>query len=282
MDFIDLHIHTSASDGSDSPAEIVEKAKALGLTAIAVTDHDTLAGVEEAMARGREVNIEVIPGVELSVNYYGKNLHLLGYFTSPDNEAVANMLAASAAERSSRNERIVAMLAEAGYPITMQELSAAFPGKLLGRPHIANFLESRGCIGSVQEGFDTLLGEGQPFFIPRRSLTMGAAAAVLRDVKAVSSLAHPLKYGYTGMQWGALWQNVRCVGIAHLEAFYSGYTEEEMWELRDTAKEWDMDITGGSDYHGSDRPEVEIGFGTGDLRVPDWILEDMKTYRAEL
>ena len=281
MNFIDLHIHTTASDGTDSPRQVVEKAKELGLAAIAITDHDTLAGVEEAMETGRELGVEVIPGVELSVDYYGRNLHLLGYFTDGEAGPLRNMLAAAAAEREERNEKIVASLAAAGYPVTMEELRAENPGHLLGRPHICDLLVKKGAIASRDEGFATLLGEGKPFYIPRKNLSLATAAAVLRECRAVSSLAHPFKYGYEGMQVNAMMQNVRCCGIAHLEAFYGDYTEDQIWELRDLAKEWGMDVTGGSDYHGARRP-MQLGTGGGELRVPDWVLEDLKAYREEM
>lgn len=281
MDFIDLHIHTTASDGTDTPREVVEKAKALGLAAIAITDHDTLAGVEEAMTAGQELGVEVIPGVELSVDYYGRDLHLLGYFTDGNAAPLREMLDSAAAERERRNEKIVAALAEAGYPVSMEELREDNPGHLLGRPHIADLLVKKGAAASRNEAFEKFLGEGKPFYIPRKNISMATAAAVLRESGAVSSLAHPLKYGYEGMQVGALMQNVRCCGIEHVEAFYGDYTEDQIWELRDLAKEWGMDVTGGSDYHGA-RRGMQLGTGGGELRVPDWILEDLKAYREEM
>ena len=280
MDFIDLHIHTNASDGTDSPARVVEKARELGLAAIAITDHDTIAGVEEAQARGRELGVEVVSGVELAVDYYGRELHLLGYFVPKNAPGLERLLAEAAEQRAERNGRIIALLRQAGYPISLEELQQSFPGQSLGRPHICTLLVRKGVIPSVQEGFKTLVGAGKPYYVPRKRFSLGTAAAALREAGAVSSLAHPYKYGCEGMQMNALMQNVRCCGVAHLEAFYSDYDEEQTQELRDTAREWGMDVTGGSDYHGENRG-VQLCVGRGGLRVPDWVLEDMKSYRAE-
>lgn len=281
MNYIDLHIHTTASDGTDTPRQVVEKAKALGLAAIAITDHDTLAGVAEAMEAGKELGVEVIPGVELSVDYYGHDLHLLGYFADESAAPLRELLAAATAERNGRNEKIVSALAEAGYPVSMEELLSENPGHLLGRPHIADLLVKKGVVASRNEAFDKFLDDGKPFYIHRKNISLATAAAVLRECRAVSSLAHPLKYGFEGMQVGALMQNVRCCGIEHVEAFYGDYTEDQIWELRDLAKEWGMDVTGGSDYHGA-RRGMQLGTGGGELRVPDWVLEDMKAYREEM
>ena len=162
MERIDLHTHTLASDGSDTPAAVVQQAAALGLRAVAVTDHDTFAGLPEALAAGQRCGIEVVPGVELSTVWGGEEVHLLGYFMDTGNAALRALMTRATDERNARNETMVQRLHDAGYPITMDDLHAAFPGQtVLGRPHIAALLVQRGCIPSVSDGMRGLLGRGK-------------------------------------------------------------------------------------------------------------------------
>ena len=166
MERIDLHVHTLASDGSDAPETVVRKAAAAGLRAVAITDHDTFAGLPEALAAGTARGIEVVPGVELSTVWGGEEVHLLGYYMDTDNAALRALMTRATDERNARNETMVQRLHDAGYPITMAELHAAFPGQtVLGRPHIAALLVQRGCIPTVSDGMRGLL-PGQALLCP--------------------------------------------------------------------------------------------------------------------
>ncbi len=194
MERIDLHTHTLASDGSDAPADVVRKAAALGLRAVAITDHDTFAGLPEALAAGAACGIEVVPGVELSTVWGGEEVHLLGYFMDTEDTALRALMTRATDERNARNEAMVQRLHDAGYPITMADLHAAFPGQtVLGRPHIAALLVQRGCIASVPDGMRGLLGRGKEFYVPRYNIpledSVRARRAVCRSWRISSNTA---------------------------------------------------------------------------------------------
>ena len=201
MERIDLHTHTLASDGSDTPAAVVQQAAALGLRAVAVTDHDTFAGLPEALAAGQCCGIEVVPGVELSTVWGGEEVHLLGYFMDTGNAALRALMTRATDERNARNETMVQRLHDAGYPITMDDLHAAFPGQtVLGRPHIAALLVQRGCIASVPDGMRGLLGRGKAFYVPRYNIPLADSIRALRAAGGVPVVAHIFKYRFDDAQ----------------------------------------------------------------------------------
>lgn len=276
MKYIDLHVHSTASDGSDSPRSIVEQAAALGLAAIAITDHDSVGGVAEALEAGRELGVEVVPGIEVSSDYLDNNVHILGYFIDPASPALRPVLDWVATERNERNEKIVANLAAAGYDISMAELRQTYPGAVLGRPHFCELLMKKGYVASVKEGFDTLLGTGKPFYLPKRRISIEKAVEVIRAAGGVPVLAHPVMYGYDREGMLRLFDTVEALGIRHMEAYYSENTPgDEAWLLAEAARR-DFGVTGGSDFHGSRKPHIKLGSGRGDLRVPESLLEELK------
>ena len=276
MRYIDLHVHSTASDGTDSPASLVEQAAKLGLAAIAVTDHDSVGGVAEAVEAGRALGVEVVPGIEVSSDYLDNNVHILGYFIDPASPELRPVLDWVATERNERNEKIVANLAAAGYDISMDELRQTYPGAVLGRPHFCEFLMKKGHIASVKEGFDTLLGTGKPFYLPKRRISIEKAVEVIRAAGGVPVLAHPVMYGYDREGLGRLFDTVAALGIRHMEAYYSENTpEDETWLLAE-AERRGFGVTGGSDYHGSRKLHIRLGSGCGNLRVPESLLEELK------
>ena len=277
MKYIDLHVHSNASDGSDSPRALVERAAAAQLAAIAVTDHDCVGGLAEALCAGRELGVEVVPGIEVSTDYLDNNVHILGYFIDPAAPELRPVLYWVAIERNARNEKIVANLAAAGYDISMEELRETYPGAVLGRPHFCEFLVKKGNIASVKEGFDTLLGTGKPFYLPKRRISIQKAVEVIRAAGGIPVLAHPVMYGYDREGIERLFDTVTALGIRHVEALYSENSpEDEAWLLA-ACKRRGLGITGGSDYHGSRKPWIELGRGKGNLRVPYTVLEELKT-----
>ena len=254
MERIDLHTHTLASDGSDTPAAVVQQAAALGLRAVAVTDHDTFAGLPEALAAGQRCGIEVVPGVELSTVWGGEEVHLLGYFMDTGNAALRALMTRATDERNARNETMVQRLHDAGYPITMDDLHAAFPGQtVLGRPHIAALLVQRGCIPSVSDGMRGLLGRGKAFYVPRYNIPL---ADSIRALRAASMAADA----------GALGVEVR----------YTTYTPEQTEIAQALAARFGLAPSGGSDYHGLRKPDIALGSGRGGLRVPYAYLAGLK------
>ena len=281
MERIDLHTHTLASDGSDAPADVVRKAAALGLRAVAVTDHDTFAGLPEARAAGQRCGIEVVPGVELSTVWGGEEVHLLGYFMDTGNTALRALMTRATDERNARNETMVQRLHDAGYPITMDDLHAAFPGQtVLGRPHIAALLVQRGCIPSVSDGMRGLLGRGKEFYVPRYNIPLEESVETLRAAGGLPVVAHLFKYRYTPEQLTAMVDAATAAGAVGLEAMYTNYTPAQEQAVRVLAAERGLLCTGGTDYHGARKPDIALGRGFGNLRVPYALLEKLKEYDA--
>ena len=190
---IDLHTHSSASDGTDSPRELVAHARELGLRAIALTDHDTVDGVKEALAAGEEYGVEVLPGIEISADYLDTGAHVLGYLVDPDAPALQEVIDWFIQERETRNQAIVDKLAADGYPISIPELKEKFPHTMLGRPHIGQLLVEKGCIGSVQVAMNRWLDDGKPYFVARRHLPMKDAIRLIQAAGGVADVAHPLE-----------------------------------------------------------------------------------------
>lgn len=278
---VDLHTHSTASDGTFSPTELVRLAKDLGLRAVAITDHDTVAGVPEALKAGRELGIEVVPGIEISADYLDTGAHILGYFVDPDSPALQEVIDWFIAERVTRNQAIVDKLAAAGYPISIPELREKFPNTMLGRPHIGQLLMEKGYIGSVSEAFDRWLDDGKPYFVERKHLPAEDAIRLINQSGGVAVIAHPLEYGYDRAGIEQLIQNGLALGAVGVECHYSGYTAQEEAMLEGFAKARGMVITGGSDFHG-DRKLYQLGTGTGEMKVYYQSVIDLKNRRDEL
>lgn len=252
MDRIDLHLHTDYSDGTHSPAEVVEMAKAASLRAIAITDHDTMEGWETL---GPAEDIEIIPGIERKAEWEGIEIHVLGY------NVIWNILKAHARiidERNRRNAAIVEKLRADGIPISMEELSTRKKG-VIGRPHIAQLLVDKGYFPTVRKAFDEWLGEGQKYYAPIKKQSVPEAAAELRDAGGIVVLAHPQEYALPDKDLRRLLALCRDSGFSGMEVYYSGYSDEYIQYLLDLAKEFSLLPVGGSDYHGERRPERVIG-----------------------
>ncbi len=278
-DWIDLHVHTLASDGSDTPADVVRMAAELGLRAVAVTDHDTFAGLPEAIEAGARYGVEVVPGVELSTIYDGVEVHVLGYYMDAGHPRLRAMMARATAERNARNETMVQRLHDAGYPVTMDALHAAFPGQtMLGRPHISEYLMRHGYVASVQDGMKNLLGRGKPFYVARYNIPLEESVETLRAAGGLPVVAHLFKYRYTPEQLTAMVDAAAAAGAVGLEAMYTNYTPEQEQAVRVLAAGRGLLCTGGTDYHGARKPDIALGRGFGNLRVPYALLEGLKEY----
>lgn len=278
-DWIDLHVHTLASDGSDTPADVVRMAAELGLRAVAVTDHDTFAGLPEAIEAGARYGVEVVPGVELSTIYDGVEVHVLGYYMDAGHPRLRAMMARATAERNARNETMVQRLHDAGYPVTMDALHAEFPGQtMLGRPHISEYLMRRGYVASVQDGMKNLLGRGKPFYVARYNIPLEESVETLRAAGGLPVVAHLFKYRYTPEQLTTMVDAAAAAGAVGLEAMYTNYTPAQEQAVRVLAAERGLLCTGGTDYHGARKPDIALGRGFGNLRVPYALLEGLKEY----
>ncbi len=278
MDTVDLHVHTTASDGTYTPGETVALAREIGLAAVAITDHDTGAGVEPALAAGRALGVEVIPGIELSAGYGSGGVHILGLFIDPDAAALRQALGWIVAERERRNREIVAAMAADGIPIRLERLrAAAGDGAVLGRPHIARWLAENGYVSAVSEAFDRYLGRGRPYYRPRRRIPLGDAVRCIRDAGGVAVIAHPYEYGFEGPAWEAFIRAAADAGCRGMECVYSGYTPDQIRALLDAAARYGLAVSGGSDFHGAVKPHIRLGWGVaGEVSVPASVLAGLR------
>lgn len=276
---VDLHLHSTASDGTDTPAELVRKAKVLGLSAIALTDHDTLRGLPEARAAARELGLELVPGCELSTATPFGEMHLLAFWPEETPESTA-ALEGQVRNRTRRNLKIIARLAELGINITEDELTTEAGGKIIGRPHIAAALLRRGVVRTRLEAFSRFLGKDGAAYVPRELLTPLEGLALLRSLGAVTAVAHPLLLR-APLNWlGQCLDELTEAGLDALEAYHSEHNAAQVRRLVDLAAARGLLLCGGSDYHGQNKPDVALGSGRGGLRVPACLLDKLKERRA--
>ena len=281
MGNIDLHIHTTASDGTDTPTQVVEKALRLGLSAIAITDHDSVSGTVEGMIAGARTGVQVVPGIEVSSNYRENNVHILGYFVDVQSAEMRPVLDWVTNEREKRNTKMVAMLAADGFDISMEELNAAYPASVLGRPHIAEMLMKKGYVSSVKEGFSLYLNRGKKYYLPKQRISMQKAVETIRAAGGVAVLAHPLEYFYPDNEVLEMMEYGKSLGIQAVEVFYSEHSLPETEKVFKMVQSLGMGMTGGSDYHGPRKAHIEMGRGTGLLNIPYSILEDLRSLRGK-
>jgi predicted metal-dependent phosphoesterase TrpH len=277
---IDLHTHSTVSDGSDPPERIPELAAAAGCSAVALTDHDRMDGLEAAGKRAAEVGVELVPGCEISCEVPKGTMHLLIYFVEPGGPLEDELIRLQDA-RDTRNARMYARLSdELGLPITPEEVEVEAGGKGVGRPHVAAVLVRKGVVGSIQEAFDRYLAKGQPGYVEKERLYPDKAIALARESNAVPVLAHPLSLGLVPAELDRTVGELAGLGLAGAEAIYGRYTPEERQLVADLARRHGLVVTGGSDYHGTYKPDLQIGIGKGDLDVPDVALEQLVARRA--
>ena len=278
MNTIDLHIHTTASDGTASPAQVVRMAGELGLSAISVADHDTVSGCAEAMAEGQALGVEVVPGVEFS-SRYGRTIHILGYFLNTESPALTRVLDWIVAERDQRNEKMAALMAADGIPVDYAEMKERF-GPVIGRPNFGQLLVTLGYAESVQDAFDRYIEKGQPYYLPRKMLSSERSVEVIREAGGVPVLAHPFQYRLEEPALRQLIEHCMDHGLLGLECRYSLYDEQQSQYLLSLAREYSLAPTGGSDFHGSNKPHIRLGVGTGSLAVPAEWLEGLRALAA--
>jgi len=282
---IDLHAHSTASDGTDSPAAVVELAARAGLSALALTDHDTLDHLPEARDAARASGLRLVPACEISCALGGRapgTMHLLVYFVDDRPGPLQDRLGALQASRVSRNVMIVAALREHGVEITLEEvLAEAGPGSV-GRPHVAAVLERIGAVGSIQEAFDRWLAKGRPAYFERERLAPEHAIELAHASVAVTSVAHPATLGLPGEELDELLDRLADAGLDALECDYGRYTPAEREGYRALATRHGLAVTGGSDYHGTYKPDLSIGIGRGDLAVADELLDALESRRPRV
>jgi predicted metal-dependent phosphoesterase TrpH len=273
---IDLHTHSSASDGTDSPTELIRRASAQGLTAVALTDHDTLSGLTEARSAAADAGIRLIPGTELSVDHDGLKLHMLVHFLEPQDGPLQDRLVELRQGRHERNSKIIAKLRELGYEIDQSDVDAQAGGEAVGRPHIADALVAKGFVSTRAEAFDGLLSDRGAAYAERLRLSATTAISLAAASGAVTTVAHPYTIDRNAETFPALFAELQALGLSGLEAFYPEHSKDLQAHLAALAKDLGLVATGGSDYHGTGKPGLELGSGFGDLVVPDTVLAELE------
>lgn len=329
---VDLHVHSNRSDGSFTPAQLVDYAREKGLAAFALTDHDTIDGLEEAenyaenLLAGSEGNAgaegsstadgakplkasfgttargtatsegpaqcpdmdyahrqniqnpvpEVIPGIEFSTEYQGQDVHVLGLYINYHDSAFRGKLQDFVDSRTVRNRKMCLLLTQAGVPMTYEALLAKFPDAVITRAHYAKYMLEQGYVKSMTEAFDRYIGDDCPCYIPREKVTPLDAVELILSVGGIPILAHPVLYHMSDETLDTLTARLTEAGLVGLEAVYSTYSPPDERRMRRLAKKYGLLISGGSDFHGANKPGLDLGTGYGSLFVPISLLDDIK------
>ena len=256
---VDLHTHSCCSDGSLTPSELMELAYEKKLSAIALTDHDTVSGIKEAKKAAEDLSITLIPGIEISSLYdlgnVVKEFHILGLGVDETDVQFLKKLEQYGALRQERNEKMLPVIT---------------------RAHFAQYLYEKGIVSSVKEAFDRYLGDGKPCYIPKEGVTAKEAITCIREAGGHPVLAHPPQYRLSLTVLDKVIKDLKACGLEGIEVVYSTYTNAQERELRTLAVKNELHMTGGSDYHGTPKPDIQLGTGLGNLYVPDalanWLL----------
>lgn len=286
---IDLHAHTTVSDGGDAPAELVAKAAAAGLSALAVTDHDNDSGCDEAVAAGLRLGVEVIRAVEISCDVDDleqrgfkprrrPTMHLLGYFIPEGDNPLSRALAELQQQRANRNRLIVERLNELGIPLTFEEVEAEAggPGSQIGRPHFAAVLVRRGAVPDYQTAFDRYLAKGAQAYVGRKLYSPAQAVALMLSAGVVPVLAHPLTLHLDDGELEVFVDALVEAGLMGVEGYHGDWSLEDQAGVRALAAARGLIVSGGSDYHGDMRPDRSLPGGRHGVLVPDEVLDELK------
>ncbi|MGN0546134.1 MAG: PHP domain-containing protein [Acutalibacteraceae bacterium] len=272
---IDLHTHSIMSDGSMTPAEVVREAKKAGLAAIALSDHDTVDGVREAVAEGEKIGVEVIPAIEFSV-ISKTETHILGYFIDIDSPLLSDALKSIIDTRRERNEITCRKLNELGFDVTMEEALALAPNGFIGRAHFARLLMDKGYTSSVKEGFDLYLENGKYAYCGKQSMTDEEAVRLIKNCGGLAFVAH---LHLTKLGDGELLEfltRLKAAGLDGVEGYYTEYTPEMQEKYQAMASRLGLMLSGGTDFHAAMKPHISIGKGLGNLKIPYSLVEKMK------
>ena len=277
---IDMHVHSTASDGTFSPSALLAEAKKAGLSAMALTDHDTMDGMKEAAAAAEELGIELIPGVEISTEYQGCEVHVLGFYVSPEYPKLKAMLEEFRDFRATRNVRMVERLQEEGFSITMEALNEMFPDSVLTRAHMAGYLCETGQLPDKRTAFAKYLGENCCCYIDRPKISPVEAVILIREAGGLAVLAHPVLYHLPEEDLRQMILEMKEAGMCGLEAVYSENSADDEVHMRGLAEEFGLLVTGGSDFHGKNKPDIQLGKGKGNLYIPYALFQALKEKRV--
>ncbi len=273
---IDLHVHTSASDGTTAPGDIAAAAARAGLSAIAITDHDTVDGYLEAVSSVSGSEVEIIPGIEISTRF-NASVHILGYYIDPASEHLLPVLNWVIQDRDARNEKICAMMQRDGIRVDYAEMKERAGGGVIGRPHFAEILMKAGLAKDITDAFERFLNKGRRYWIARNFVPIEDSIRIILRSGGIPVLAHPFQYRLDEEELRDLIEHCLDYGLMGMECRYSGYTPQQSAYLEGLAKEYSLIRTGGSDFHGDRKPHIQLGTGTGDLYVPYDFLEEVRS-----
>jgi len=270
---IDLHVHSTFSDGSLTPAELVDEAVAKGLTALALTDHDTLGGLPKFEEACRAKGMIGIPGVEISIEFKPGTLHVLGYFTDAGNAPFAAALEDLRDGRESRNLKILQKLNELGCDLSWEDVASLAGEDVVGRPHFAQAMIAKGFVKTKEDAFDRYLAKGKAAYLDRTRLTVTDSIRLIHGAGGIAVLAHPSTLKVSRVELHRIVSELAAEGLDGIEAWYSEHTQDQQKAFAKLAEELGLILTGGSDFHGTSNPEIRLGQGFGNLNVPDELLE---------
>ena len=281
MGYVDLHLHTTASDGVMTPSAIVRYAKGKGLQAIAITDHDTIEGLEEGLLEGERIGFEVIAGIEISADHSPGSMHLLGYFLDIHHPLLKVKLDYLQKARAERNPKIIQNLNRLGVRISYEEVVKASGGGQVGRPHFAQVLIEKGYARTFQEAFDRFLKKGAPAYVDKLRFKSKEAISFIRDAGGIPVLAHPKTVATNGSSsFEKILRELMEEGLKGIEVFYPEHTPPDVAQFKAMAERYGLLMTGGTDYHGIEKEALDIGVGRGEMKLPYAIVEALKAART--
>ena len=274
---IDLHTHTTYSDGSATPGELIRAAVTHGARAIAITDHDTVDGLAEGRTAASDAGVEFVNGIEISADYSPGTMHILGYYIDDQSEILRSTIERLKAARERRNPEIARRLQQLGYDITFEEVASVAGSTVVGRPHFAKVLLDKGHVSSIQDAFNRLLAKNAPAYVEKERLAPGDAVSLIHAAGGAAVLAHPYQLKLSSFDEAEQkLEELAKLGLDGVEAVYSRHTAEQRTEYCRVAEKYGLVVTGGSDFHGRYKPDIEIVKGLGELRVPYSLLERLR------
>lgn len=282
MKTIDLHVHSNYSDGTCTPEELILLAVEKGLAAMALTDHDTINGIQPALDALKKsgTDLELIPGAELSTDFQGNEIHMVGLFIDYTNQEFIDTTATYLARRTHRNEEMAENFRKAGIPMTIDELKDGNPDTVITRAHFAKYLYEHGIVKDAKDAFtDKYLGENSPFYVPRKRMDAKDAIRLIKKAGGIPILAHPMHYKLEEKKLRMMISELKEAGLAGIETRYSNHTEQDNIFTSRLASEYGLLPSGGSDFHGTNKPLIALGTGRGNLSVPYAFLEALKDYQ---
>ena len=276
--YIDLHTHSVNSDGTLTPTELIKLAKEKNLEAVALTDHDTVNGLEEAFAAGKKYGVEVVSGIEFSVSA-DVEMHLIGLDFPLDSPKITAVLDAMIKNRNTRNTKLLRILGELGMPLTEDDVLQFATSPVIGRSQFSRAMVKKGYVSSIAEAFDKYLAFGRPAYLPRETLSPTDAIRIIKESGGIAVLPHLNQIDKSDDELYELLKHLKSVRLDAVEGYYTEYTEEMNIKYRKMADDLGLKLSGGSDFHGENKIAHELGTGSGNLKIPYNILENLRNRR---